>query len=96
MAADEDQVERLREEKERDEQRRQAEAINPRLDPYGARAPVGETRREKLARTVREEETVEGIVRRRTWEVMRGRCEGMSGAWEEAMAESGKDVLARR
>ena len=64
--------------------------VDERLDPYSGRFFPKEARTEELARRVREEQIVEDIVRRRTWEVVRSRCEALStgavGArWEEAM-----------
>ena len=64
--------------------------VDERLDPYSGRFFPQETRTEELARRVREEQIVEDIVRRRTWEVVRSRCEALStGAvgdgWEEAV-----------
>ena len=64
--------------------------VDERLDPYSGRFFPKEARTEKLARRVREERIVEDIVRRRTWEVVRSRCEALSiGAvgdgWDEAL-----------
>lgn len=60
--------------------------INERLDPYSGRVEVRESRAERLARVVKEEQVVEGIVRRRTWDVIKGRCEALDGEWEETGA----------
>ena len=68
--------------------------IDERLDPYSARFFPQEARTEELARTVRNERVVEGIVRQRTWGVVEERCGDQGVGWEESMemwrAETGR------
>ncbi len=61
--------------------------VDERLDPYSGRFFPKEPRTEELARVLRQEMSVEQIVRERSWEVVGRRCEGMSvGAkWEHGM-----------
>lgn len=62
--------------------------VNERLDPYSGRFFPKEARTEELARRIREERGVEGVVRGRTWAVIQGRCEGSGTSgegWEEAV-----------
>ena len=65
--------------------------VDERLDPYSARWSPREARTEMLAGLVRNERSVEKIVRARSWEVVKERCEddgrlGSLGA-EEALEE---------
>lgn len=65
------QAERERKERERV----RALSVDERLDPYSARPVyVPESRTERLAAVVRQEQGVEEIVRTRTWGVVRERC----------------------
>lgn len=64
--------------------------VDERLDPYSARWKPREKRTESLARLVRNEEMVEGIVRVRSWGLVKERCgdEGVGldeafGRWRE-------------
>lgn len=59
--------------------------VDERLDPYSGRFFPREARTESLANLIRNERTVENIVRARTWGLVLERC-GESGVnWEEAM-----------
>ena len=58
--------------------------VDERLDPYSGRFFPREPRTEILAGVVRNERSVEGIVRERTWGLVRERC-GEDGTWEEAV-----------
>ncbi|MCJ1436281.1 hypothetical protein MMC27_005659 [Xylographa pallens] len=73
--------------------------VDERLDPYSGRFFPKEPRTEELARKVRAERGIEGIVRGRSWDVVGGKCEG-GGAegWEEAVAkwESGRARMWER
>ena len=61
--------------------------INERLDPYSSRYVPREVRTEKLATLMRQERSVESIVRARTWSIVRERCGGeWPEDWEEAFA----------
>lgn len=59
--------------------------VDERLDPYSARDYTDETAGERIARVVREEKTVEAIVRARSWGVVRDRCGGSVDDWEDGM-----------
>ncbi|BCR82841.1 MIX23 family protein [Aspergillus chevalieri] len=59
--------------------------VNERLDPYSARFFPREARTESLANLVRNQRTVEEIIRARTWAMVSERCSGSSSNWEEAL-----------
>lgn len=59
--------------------------IDERLDPYSGRFYVRESRAEALASTLRQERVIEDIVRHRTWEVIRDRCEAPPKDWQAAL-----------
>lgn len=59
--------------------------VNERLDPYSARFFPREARTESLANLVRNQRTVEEIIRARTWGLVTERCSGSSASWEDAM-----------
>lgn len=80
------------------ERGREREVVDERLDPYSGRVGREEEeeeggRRGVLRGLVRNERGVEGIVRARTWGVLRGRCGDGNGdgdgdgdmGWEEAV-----------
>lgn len=77
VARQEDQGDPERGVREERRRRKREMVVDERLDPYSARFEVGESRREKLEREVREEWEVEEIVRRRSWEVLKTRCLGV-------------------
>ncbi|KAJ5388320.1 hypothetical protein N7509_010861 [Penicillium cosmopolitanum] len=58
--------------------------VNERLDPYSARFFPREARTESLANLVRNQRTVEDIIRTRTWGMVTERCGG-STSWEDAL-----------
>ncbi|KAJ5983438.1 hypothetical protein N7481_005537 [Penicillium waksmanii] len=58
--------------------------VNERLDPYSARFFPREARTESLANLVRNQRTVEDIIRARTWGMVTERCGG-STSWEDAL-----------
>lgn len=58
--------------------------VNERLDPYSARFFPREARTESLANLVRNQRTVEEIIRARTWGLVTERCGG-SPSWEDAL-----------
>ncbi|KAG0649638.1 hypothetical protein D0Z07_3984 [Hyphodiscus hymeniophilus] len=70
-------------ESERDRER----VVNERLDPYSARFFPREARTEMLAAVVRQERSVEKIIRARSWGLVGERCGGDFREWEEAMNE---------
>ena len=59
--------------------------IDERLDPYSGRYLPREARTELLANLIRNERSVEGIVRSRTWSLVSERCGDMGIGWEEAL-----------
>jgi hypothetical protein len=59
--------------------------VNERLDPYSARFFPREARTESLANVVRNQRTVEEIIRARTWGMVTERCGGASASWEDAL-----------
>lgn len=59
--------------------------VDERLDPYSARFFPREARTESLAHLIRNERSVEQIVRARTWGLVTERCGDTSGDWEEAL-----------
>lgn len=59
--------------------------VDERLDPYSARYLPREARTEALANVVRNQRTVEEIVRARTWSLVTERCGGSFANWEEAL-----------
>ncbi|KAG6105634.1 hypothetical protein E4U31_001312 [Claviceps sp. LM219 group G6] len=65
--------------------------IDERLDPYSARFFPREARTQILAKLVRQERSIEDIVRHRTWTVLQERCRVPQSTWQEAMASRGTD-----
>lgn len=63
--------------------REQERVVNERLDPYSSRYFPREARTESLANLVRNERTVEQIIRTRSWNIVAERCD-TSGTWEDA------------
>ncbi|KAG5952104.1 hypothetical protein E4U53_001625 [Claviceps sorghi] len=63
--------------------------IDERLDPYSARFFPREARTQVLATLVRQERSVEDIVRHRTWGVLQERCQVPQSTWQEAMVSGG-------
>ncbi|KAL2848527.1 caffeine-induced death protein 2 [Aspergillus pseudoustus] len=59
--------------------------VDERLDPYSARFFPREARTESLANLVRNQRTVEEIIRSRTWGLVSERCGGSAGGWKEAL-----------
>lgn len=74
-------------ENEKDRER----VVDERLDPYSARFFPREARTESLAALIRNERSVESIVRQRTWGLVRERCGNDWRDWEEALNEWRKD-----
>lgn len=68
-------------EREKDRER----IVDERLDPYSGRFYPRESRTEALANLLRQERTVENIVRHRTWEAIQDRCGVQSPDWQGAM-----------
>lgn len=58
--------------------------IDERLDPYSARYFPREPRTQQLASLIRQEQSVENIVRSKTWATTNGRCGVSDGSWEQA------------
>ncbi|KAJ6014606.1 hypothetical protein N7540_009197 [Penicillium herquei] len=59
--------------------------VDERLDPYSARFFPKEARTESLANLVRNQRTVEEIIRARTWGLVSERCGGSSSSWDDAL-----------
>ncbi len=61
--------------------------VDERLDPYSGRFFPKEARTEELARLIRQEMSVETIVRERSWGIVTNRCEEMAVGekWEEGI-----------
>lgn len=59
--------------------------VNERLDPYSARYFPRDTRTESLAALVRNERTVEEIIRSRTWGLVGERCDNEGVPFEKAL-----------
>ena len=70
--------------RETENQKDKERIVNERLDPYSGRFFPKEGRTEKLANLIRQEQTVESIVRSRTWGVVQDRCGGSYSTWGEA------------
>lgn len=60
--------------------------VNERLDPYSARYFPREARTERLAALIRQERSVDNVVRARTWAVVTERCGQVEDDWEAAYA----------
>ncbi|KAL8824750.1 MAG: hypothetical protein Q9191_004847, partial [Dirinaria sp. TL-2023a] len=59
--------------------------VDERLDPYSGRFFPRQPRTEVLGSVVRNERSVEGIIRSRTWGLVQERCGDDGGRWEEAL-----------
>lgn len=59
--------------------------VNERLDPYSGRFTPREARTEMLASLVRNERSVENIIRARTWGLVTERCGDNGQGWQEAV-----------
>lgn len=70
--------------------------VDERLDPYSGRFFSREARTETLANLVRNERSVEGIIRSRTWSLVLERCGDPGIGWEDALNKWGKDKEAQR
>lgn len=68
-----------------EDERVRERVVDERLDPYSARYFPREARTENLAALVRQERTVETIIRARTWGLVVERCGDDYSEWEEAL-----------
>ena len=59
--------------------------VDERLDPYSGRFFPREARTEMLANLIRNERSVESIIRSRTWGLVSERCGSDGMEWEEAL-----------
>ena len=59
--------------------------VDERLDPYSGRFFPREARTETLANIIRNERTVESIIRSRTWGLVGERCGSSGEGWGEAL-----------
>lgn len=57
---------------------------NPRLDPYTGLEPPKETRTELLKRSVETEDSIERIIRARSWDITESRCPCLEEDWRDA------------
>jgi hypothetical protein len=64
--------------------RRESLVINERLDPYSGRFFPRESRSELLSRITKQEREIENIVRDRSWDIIKSKCEGITGEWTAA------------
>ena len=60
--------------------------VDERLDPYSGRFFPREARTELLANLIRNERSVENIIRARTWCLVTERCGDTGVGWEEALS----------
>ena len=70
--------------------------IDERLDPYSGRFFPREARTEILGNLIRNERSVEGIIRSRTWGLVSEKCGEHGTGWEEALNRWREDREARR
>lgn len=61
--------------------------VDERLDPYSGRFFPREARTEVLASLIRQENSVENIVRSRTWGIVQQRCGETGQSWEQAVTK---------
>jgi hypothetical protein len=59
--------------------------VDERLDPYSGRYFPRESRTETLVSVVRNERSVENIIRARTWALVGERCGAATQGWEDAL-----------
>ncbi|CAG9946653.1 unnamed protein product [Clonostachys rosea f. rosea IK726] len=59
--------------------------VDERLDPYSGRFFPREARTETLASLIRQENSIENIVKSRTWSIVQQRCGGSNESWEKAV-----------
>ncbi|KAK5996630.1 Caffeine-induced death 2-like protein [Cladobotryum mycophilum] len=71
--------------RELESQKDRQRVVDERLDPYSGRFFPREPRTQTLALLVRQERSVENIIRSRTWEVVQKRCGMSSQGWEVAI-----------
>lgn len=65
----------------------QERVVDERLDPYSGRFFPREARTEMLANIIRNERSVERIIRSRTWGLVSERCGHAGLNWEEALSK---------
>lgn len=66
-------------------ERQRQRVVDERLDPYSARYFPTEARTEALLGLIRQEESVENIVRSRTWRLLGERCSETETEWQGAL-----------
>lgn len=71
-----------------EQEKNRERVVDERLDPYSTRVFPRQARTELLADIIRQEIRVENIVRSRTWDIVRQRCDSQAHAsWEDALAD---------
>ncbi|KAK3688619.1 caffeine-induced death protein 2 [Podospora appendiculata] len=71
--------------REAENEKNRERVVNERLDPYSGRYFPREPRTQQLASLIRQERSVENIVRAKTWRIVRERCGETATTWEEAL-----------
>ena len=71
--------------KEAETAKEKERVVDERLDPYSGRFFPREARTEVLANIIRNERSVEGIIRARTWRLFSERCGASADDWETAL-----------
>ncbi|KAH9904147.1 putative caffeine-induced death protein Cid2 [Xylariomycetidae sp. FL2044] len=71
--------------RESESEKNRERVVDERLDPYSGRFFPREPRTERLATLLRQERTVESIVRSRTWGLVQERCGDNSEGAEQAL-----------
>lgn len=82
--------------KEAESAKERERVVDERLDPYSGRFFPQEARTEILAQVIRNERSVEKIVRNRTWNLVAERCGGTGTRWEEALDKWRADKEGKR
>uniref|UniRef100_A0A8H7TMP3 Caffeine-induced death protein Cid2 n=1 Tax=Bionectria ochroleuca TaxID=29856 RepID=A0A8H7TMP3_BIOOC len=71
--------------RELENQKDRDRVVDERLDPYSGRFFPREARTETLASLIRQENSIENIVKSRTWSIVQQRCGGSNESWEKAV-----------
>ena len=74
--------------RELEDAKARAATVDERLDPYSGRYFPRETQGELLASVLRNERGIEGVIRERSWNLVKERCEGTSSSSAEVALEN--------